>query len=1184
MMMNYLLPTFHSKAWLAVLCLLSFSVSAQRLAVLPDNPAPSTAEQVLLPNQQQAQPLKNVLQALEKQYQVYFNYDTEMIENIVVVPTMGLDQRTSLEETLSTYLQQHRLGYKKLEEGYYMIYPLAPPSGLVPMERQPVRTDSPSSQSLTLPAKVTNRPFVHQQLLEKTITGQVTDLSTNETLPGVNVLVKGTTVGTVTDIDGNYRLTTPDDAETLVFSSVGYTSEEVAIDNQAVINLEMAPDIQSLSEVVVTAFGIKKQQKALSYATQQVEGEQLAAAGNVDVSKALQGKVAGVSVRQSSGLPGAPNNITIRGSRSLTGDNQPLYVIDGLPISTGGGSLSDGGQGVQGTSRALDINPSDIASLNVLKGPAAAALYGLRASNGVIVITTKSGQGAQRGKPKVSINSNFTADEISVIPDRQTTYAQGEAGVYNESSSRSFGPRISDLGTYTNNVGETVQGRVYDNVRPFFQTGITFNLNADVSNATDFGNYNVGVGFADQQGIIETTGLTKYNARFAGNFDLSEKLKLGVSSNFVNTDVDLMETGSSRSAPFATLWYVPPSYDFFGTPYSVEGELYNQIYFRGAQNNPLWTNANNSYNELTKRFFGNINLDYKLLEWLSVNYRIGIDTYNTTTKNFYNQGDGSTFSRDSETSSGRVYDQSTTNRQINSNLGVTLDKDITEKINLNLLVGNEFYDNRTNTLGVDGRDVSIFGFDNVSGTSTQTSFQNINRIRNVGFYGNLSLSYQNMLFLNATGRNDYVSNMPEGNRSFFYPSVGVSAVVSDIFNINEGFLTFAKVRATYAEVGQAGPVYVQANTYSSGGAQPLQGSGVLFPFNGLNGFSVNNTIINPGLRPQNTSSIEVGANVKFLDNRVGIDYTYYQDQSEDQIFSVPISTTTGFTNELRNAGELQTTGHEIVLYANPVQTINFNWDFNVNFTTYNNEVINLAEGVEFLELGGTPIGSVRAVEGFTYPVIWTTRYLRDPNGNVVVESREDNPRYGFPLQDPEQGVVGSVQPDFEIGFTNTISFKGLTLSAQIDWRKGGDILTGVDRLGKLFGTLAVTEDRESDYVEPGVKGFINAEGDLVVEGTNDIVIKRDQPYWAATNSIREDFVHDGSFVRLREVVLDYQLPSMLVQRMGLQSASVYLTGRNLLLSTDFPNVDPEMSFGGSTNAQGLEYNSLPQTRSFGGGV
>lgn len=1037
---------------------------------------------------------------------------------------------------------------------------------------------------------------------ERTVSGKVTSTDDGSPLPGVNVVLQNTTIGTVTDIEGNYSLSVPTDGGTLVFSFIGLTTEEVSIGSRSVINLEMSFDITQLSEVVVTAFGIEREKKVLTYSVQEVEGQRIAEAGTPNAINALQGKIAGVQVNQSSGMPGSSSFIRIRGSNSFSGNNQPLMVVDGMPIESNASS-SGSVSGTDYSSRALDINPDDIASINVLKGASAAALYGTRASNGVVLITTKNGKNLKAGTSRINVSQSLMVDQVSRLPDLQSRWAQGSGGVHSKSASTSWGPLIENMGDpafnslalgdgsgkYVNNVGEEVLPRVYDNVSPFFDNGVTSVTNLDLVGATEAGSYSFSMGYTDQTGIIPGTGMNKINGKVGGEFKVNNKFTTGASLNFIFNDIDKLAGGSNLSNSLFTLYWAPRSYDLWGTPFATEEDPYDQIHYRGSFDNPRWGIKHNSFNEKITRSFGSTYFNYKPLEWLHFNYRLGVDAFTEERKEVYGLGSGNTGG------SGQIVDRDYTYRQVNSNFNATIAADITEDLFFDVLLGNEVIDIRTKSVGITGSDLTVGGFDNISNTASQTVDVGTSSQRTVGFYANATFSFKEYLFLNLTGRQDYVSNMPSGNRTFFYPSVGANFVFTDAFDLSDSFISFGKIRASYAEVGQPGPInsaqipFVQADVGTG-----FTNDGIQFPFNGVTGFEQSNTLRDPNLVPQNSKTMEFGLQTHFLKNRIGVDVTYFEETTTDQIFTVPLATSTGYSSILRNAGELSNKGIEAVLTVTPVKTGSFNWDIIANFTQLNSEVVSLAPGVDNIFLGGFVTPNVRAYAGEAYPVIFGSAFLRNDEGRIVVDNRQfidgvPNQSYGMPVAHPEAQVIGNVNPDFEVGLSNSVSYKDFRLDIHVDMRKGGQAYAGNTRLQKLYGQDKVTENRDVPVVLDAVKGYYSQtdDGTVVVEseGENDIAILPGQRFWStAMDAIDEASVYDTDFVRLREVRLTYNVPAAVLQKTFIKGASVYFMGRNLLLLTDYPNFDPETSVGGAGNFQGLEYVNLPQTKSIGGGI
>ncbi len=1023
---------------------------------------------------------------------------------------------------------------------------------------------------------------------EQTVTGTVTSSEDNDAVPGVNVVVKGTAIGTITDMDGNYSVNIPSNESILVFSYIGLTTQEVLVGSRSKVDIEMIPDLHELSEIVVTAMGLEKEKRSLNYATQNVESETITQSQQPNLATALQGKVAGLSVRQSSGMPGSSTLMTIRGSSVLSGNNQPLMVVDGMPLESGSiftdNVTEDRVSSSDASSRSLDINPSDIESIEVLKGPAASALYGLRAGNGVIIITTKSGKRSD-GKAVINFNTAYTADIVTKTPSLQSTYGQGNQGNLNLGTSMSWGPRISEIGSYTNIIGETEVGQVYDNVSPFFETGGTYNADISVSGSGEMGNYYVSAGYTDQKGFIPTTGMTRFTGKIRGDFNATKDLVVGGTMMYSQVDVDKIASGSNLSNPLFTTYYAPRTYNLWGIPYNVEGDPYSQIHYRAAMDNPRWSLANNNFNEINDRMIGNIHFDYKPLDWFTIKYRIGVDYFTNNQKEVYELGSGETGGRTTPPSGGQLTDFNYTNRQINSTLNLVFEKTFAEDFNFNFVLGSEFYDINARRIKVRGTNFDIGGFHNISNTQSQITEEEILRRRVFGYYGSLTFSYRNLVYLTATGRNDKVSNLARGNRTFFYPSLGASFVFTELMESN--VISFGKIRAGWATVGQAYDEedYPTQNIYLQGssGVGGFLTDGIQFPFSGRNAFSQDVILRSADLRPLNKVSFEIGVDLRFFNDRIGIDYTYFSDNVDDQIFEVPIPASSGFESELRNAGKLKTSGHEVAMNINPIATGNFRWDIGINYTTFENEVIELAEGVANIYLGGFTTPSIRALKGSTYPSIFGVGYLRDDDGRIVVLDNPGNTYHGMPLQDPVAKKVGDVQPDFEMGFSNTFTYRGISLTALIDWRQGGQMYSGNNRLGRLYGALSITEDRETPVVLDAVKGFVDGDGNLVVTGENDIAILRGEQYWNdVLGDIDEAHVHETTYVRFRELSLSYSLPASLLQNSFLEAVNISLIGRNLFLWTKYPNFDPETSTTGAVNGQGIEYVAHPQIASFGG--
>lgn len=1038
---------------------------------------------------------------------------------------------------------------------------------------------------------------------QRLISGTVTSSVPGEgALIGVSVIVKGTTTGIITDINGKYSLAVTENATTLVFSYIGMKRQEIEIGNRSLIDIIMEPDVLGLDEVVVTAFGVSREKKAIGYSVQDVKNEVIERTGNTDLAGAMQGKLSGIDIKPSSGMPGASSQVVIRGARSFTGNNTPLYVVDGMPVASNAdiqsgtnGDFSLQGNGVSGSdisNRAIDLNPADIESVNILKGQAAAALYGIRASNGVIVITTKSGRNNAPGKPVISLSHNSAFSVVSRSPEYQTTYAQGTNGIYVPNVSLSWGPKIVDLpddpangGNANGHPGEFyvpqleqggitdawVKPQVFNNWDSYFRTGYAATNNMLISQAMESGNYAFGISQTSQTGVALASGMKRWNGKASAERKLGKNFLTGFTSNFSRTDIDKLPT--ANDATLAGVLGAPVSYNLKDYPYHIPGDEYTQIYYRGGSwDNPYWGAQHTVFNEKTDRFFGTgyVNFMASLGEKmnLKVRYQIGTDSYTTNFQDIFEYGHAG--------ARGMIDNYGITSFTVNSLFTANFDWNITNNLTLNALVGNEFDHNNSKTYSQHGEQFNFGGWAHIRNanivTAKELRFQN----RTVGTFGSLSLQYKSLFFLTGTGRYDVVSSMPRNSRSFFYPSVAFSAVLSELDAVKDmPWIAFAKVRLSYAEVGQAGayvPNYYTTPFYGSGWwiGQPIQ-----YPIGGISSYIPNNIQFDPRLVPQNTRSYEAGTELKFFNNKLGIDYTYSYQSIVDQIFQVPLAGSTGAAGLLMNGGKVHTTTHEIVLYLTPVSSRNLTWDLNFNFSKIYNFVDELAPGVESITLGGFTTPQVRAGIGDTYPVIFGDSFLRNEAGKIVVDDDPSSPNYGFPLQG-EPAVIGIVSPDFILGGGSTLTYKRWSLNALFEWKHGGQMYSGSNGLLDYYGLSKKTEDRESTFIYDGVKSD-GTTNDIARGGPNDPLALQFLHTNVLTN-IDEYYIYDNSFVKLRELSLKYKPAKRLFSKIDL---GVALFARNILIWTALPNLDPESSQGNTNMGGAFERFTVPQTTSFG---
>lgn len=1021
-------------------------------------------------------------------------------------------------------------------------------------------------------------------------------ISADDGLPviGASIVVKGTMVGIVTDYDGNFTLEVPSNGKVLIVSYVGMLTQEVPVSPN--VRVVLKSDTQNLDEVVVTAMGISKEKKALGYAVQDVKGEKLTQAANSNLAGALQGKVSGLDIKPSSGMPGASSQITIRGARSFSGDNTPLYVIDGMPVTStpdvdtdlqNNGSVS----GADFANRAVDIDPNDIESINILKGQAASALYGIRASNGVIVITTKSGKGLAKGKPQISFSSNLSFDVIGRLPEFQKTYAQGASGKYSPTNSLSWGPKITDLPNdptyggntsnaytkeYGNHEGMYYQPQraaagldpwttpqAYDNAKDFFDTGVTWSNSINVAQALDKSSYSVSLGNTHQDGIIPSTGMDRYNVKVSAETKLHDNWTTGFIGNYITTAIDKAVT--SGNGLLRTVYSAPPSYDLAGIPSHIAGDPYTQNSFRGAFDQAYWAMDNNKFTENTNRFFGNAYANYKTKfgttdHTLNVRYMFGVDSYTTNYVDSYGYGSNTGGGK------GQIENYGWTNATYNSLLTINYDWNINEDWGLNVVAGNEVIQSNRGKYYEYGTGYNFPGWNHIDNATTQSTSSEHWKKRTVGFFGNVSASYKNMLYLTVTGRQDYVSSMPRGNRAFFYPSVSAGFILTELDALKNDVVNHAKIRASYAEVGQAGDF--RENFYSV----PTYGGGfysltpILYPINGSNGYTPYYKIYDPNLKPQNTRSYELGTDLSLFDNLVTLNYTFSRQNVKDQIFDVPLASSTGAGKLVTNGGKLHTNVHEITLSFNPIRTRDINWDFGFNWTKIDNYVDELAPGVENISLGGYVTPQVRAAAGEKYPVIYGVGYKRDANGNRLVDEN------GLPIAGEAQ-VIGKVSPDFIMGFNTTLRLWDCTISAVLDWKQGGQMYSRTSGLADYYGVSKRTENREGTIIFDGYKED-GTKNDIGITGAN-----AQQEYYSILNNIDESSIYDNSFIKLREVAVSYP-----VFKSNWMQVTLNVFARNVLIWAQVPDLDPEASQGNNNMSGAFEDYSMPQTASYGFGV
>lgn len=1006
---------------------------------------------------------------------------------------------------------------------------------------------------------------------ERTVTGKVTDKSDGLPLPGVSVVVRGTQLGTQTSTDGEYILRVPSGSNQLEFRFIGYTTQTVSLGTNNSVNISLVPDATQLGEVIVTALGIQRNKKDLGYSVGTVSAEDLTTGRTTNVVNALAGKVAGVKVSSSNGMVGSSSGIFIRGNTTFTGSNQPLFVVDGVPIDNGGGGNALQ-TGVSNSNRAIDINQEDIESISVLKGPAAAALYGSRAASGAIIITTKKGVAGQ--KNRIQFSSSYNLAEVNRFPEWQNEYAQGAGGVFNPIGNLSWGPRIAGQ-TVTNSQGKSEVLTAYpNNIEEIFKRGSNIQNNLSFTGGGEKSSFRLSYGNTTESGILSNNKLGRHNFTFAGQNAVTSKLMAGINVQYVNSRSDRTQIGNQLSNPFFRGWFIPRNINLSGLPF--EDANGNQIYF-DATDNPYWTLKHNTYHDEINRIIGSVNFKYDFLPWLSANYRLGGDTYNFVAKG-YDQIGARGQANTAAQGTGGIYDQGFLSRDINSTFTLSGRKQLNQDFNVSFNLGNEIIQNLNKDVTTVGKQLAIRDLKNISNAAVVTASANSSLRRLVGLYADATLGYKDFVTLNILGRNDFSSTFGDETNSYFYPGAALSFIATEAFKDLKGnVIEFVKISANYAKVGKEANAYATNTYFLQAGAADGFGPSIVFPYNGLGGRTLSNTAGSPNLGPEFTTSKEVGLQMQFFKNRVGFEANLYQTDSEDLIFNVPVAGSSGFTVQNRNAGSLRNKGFEFLLNATPVKTSNGSWDISVNFARNRSEVISLAEGVPVITLAGFVTPNVRLEAGKPYGVLYGSVFNRNADGSLLINAA------GLTSLSPITSQIGDTNPDWTGGITNNINFKGLNLNFLIDVRKGGDIFSR--NLGDLLRSGAAKETAEFPRFNSDgtvAKPYI-FEGKTASGVTNTTPITAEQ-YWGTKYAFGtgESYVFDGSWVRLREASLSYALSSNLLSNTPFGKVEIGVNGRNLFLrAPNFPHFDPENNQLGVSNAQGFEFNGLPQTRTYG---
>lgn len=1048
-----------------------------------------------------------------------------------------------------------------------------------------------------------------------TVRGIVTTEEDGEPVIGASVIVKGTSLGTVTDVNGRFELSGfPPSATRLLISYISLMAKEVAIAPQVSVTLKS--DTHLLDEVVVTALGISREKKALGYTAQEVKQDALVQGKDNNLLNSLSGKIAGVRITNTQGDVGS-SRIVIRGETSIAGENQPLFIVDGIPVDNS--QLNARSSGRDFKNAIADLNPEDIKTLTVLKGPNAAALYGAHAAHGAIVITTKGGDKRQKGIG-ITLHSSTQVSFVATLPEFQNLFGQGAGGRFsyvdgkgagvNDGVDESWGPRL-DIGLLIPQFDSPLDAdgnRVAtpwvshpNNVRDYFRMGISTNNGISVARGDDKYQFRVGYNYEKQVSIVPDAGTNKTNISLNTDYHLAKWIVVGATANYIVYTAPSLPGSATPSG--SNVRSNSPMLQFLWFGRQVDTNSLKADYTRNWNSsyydNPFWSASYNTQSQERHRLIGDLHAEFRLTDGLNVRFRTSTDWYNDRRKSkvkWGSAGAGSPY--------GSYAEDAYTVKENNTEVLATYIKQLNKNWGIDALLGfnvrNKQYENNYQAaprLAV----ADLYTLTN--SRDPLTSSNDFYRLRQYGLYGSIQLDYRRWAFLNITGRNDWSSTLPVDNNSYFYPSVTASVLLSEAFGWRSKAVNYLKIRGGWSQVGADANPYQLATVFTSETAfngNPLQSSSTIG--------------MNPNLKPEKTSSIEAGFEAAFWDNRLYLDFTYYKTDSRNQILKLATTAASGYTSQVRNAGHIRNRGYEIQLGAVPIQTSKgFRWNLDLNYGANSSKVVKLDdEGlITSYQLYSSGIQILASV-GEAYGTLFGTSYVRDANGNVVVDAN------GLPKISTTNKTLGKFTPDWTGGISNTFSYRSLSLSFLIDASVGGSIFSNTNKTGKYTGVLANTlSGRDAEH--GGLWYYTDAMGNnvrlpespsysvssdglyyaqvngqstrvyqdgIMVEGVTESGSKNEEvvsaeKYYHRIYSIAEANVYDASYVKLREVALSYRLPRLWTQKLHLQEASVTLTGRNLwTIYKSVPNIDPESALT-TGNAQGVEAYSLPTTRSFG---
>jgi TonB-linked SusC/RagA family outer membrane protein len=1046
---------------------------------------------------------------------------------------------------------------------------------------------------------------------DRTVSGKVTSAEDGSALPGVNVVVKGTTNGTVTDAEGNFKLSVTGTAPSLVFSFIGLTTTEVPIGERTVVDVSLSLDVQQLSEVVVTAQGVQREQKSLGFATTTISAATLAEKPETDVGRALQGRTPGLQILASSGLAGSGTKINIRGISSMTGDTQPLWVVDGVPINTSSNDInSDFQDGQVAPTRFLDIDPNNIESISVLRGLSATTTYGSQGRNGVILVSTKTGAKSKQNKFQGSISQSYFVVE-AVVPEFQNKWANGFDGAYGEFFSnwgslfdgkptglnhpmyehRNTFPDFPEFAQSGADNGGYIPVAAPNNVADFFQKGASKTTSLSLGASNQMGGFNFSYSHLDETGYLKNNSLKRDNFSLGGNAKLTDKLTLGATFNYVKTDFETPPSGAGAGsnslggpAIFANLFYVPRNIDLSAWPWE-NPVTHASVYYRNGNDvvNPYWTLNNAKQTSVTSRFFSSSNLNYKITDWLSATYRLGLDTYTEDQSYSVNKG-GTGYS--SLLTPGAYRTVSGNNTVLDHSFLLSLDKELSADLDLTTLVGYNYRSNEYKQIGLESLGQVVYGLlehRNFTGTQPR-DFRgyNLNYVQKSAIQGvffDANLGYKDFLYLNVSGRNDWSSTLEKENRALFYPGASLAFIPTAAFpDFASNVLDFLKLRLAYGTSANFGSPYNTRPTLTLNAQRRQDAIGNVvtssLPF----------LLANPNLKPELLTETELGIESKLFENRVRLDLSFYKRTAKDQIVQRSLDPSTGYSSTFINAGEISNKGIEASLWITPVRTADFTWEVGINFTKNVSKVESLPDGSkEILIDGFTDLGNF-AIEGQPMNVIKASYVEKAPDGQLIINASGDY------KQANDIGIIANPNAKWLGSAMTNVTWKGITFGMQWDYVHGGQTysFTAAAMVGRGTGKDLENFDPTLPLILPGVNEVLDGNNEVVGYKPNDIPLTTSGVFFTNTiigGSPDDRGVYDATRVRFREISLGYSLPKSLVSKAKLTSVNISFLGNNLwfkaINAPEYAKADFDRTAFGTGNGAGFDYLGGPSSRRYG---